>query len=113
MRAALRTVIGVGAIWFCVAGLAPAAASAFGTVNMLGQRAEHERITRLALACRAGQPRDGSCFEFYAVNNVAGFPGSFGAVGAPDNIPMHLTGGPFYWHCDDADYLDRPGYPRS
>jgi hypothetical protein len=29
-------------------------AEGFGTVNILGQRAEHERITRAALACKPG-----------------------------------------------------------
>jgi hypothetical protein len=113
MRASLRPLIAVGAMWFCIAGLAPATASAFGTVNTLGQHAEHERITRLALGCRAGQPQDGSCFAPASLDNIAGKSGTFGAVGAPDNIPLHLSGGPFYWHCDDADYLDTPGYPQS
>ena len=113
MRAPLRTFLGIGAAWCCIAGLAPAAASAFGTVNILGQRGEHERITRLALGCRPGQPHDGSCFESASLSNVAGTTATFGAVGAPDNIPLRLTGGPFYWHCDEADYLDVPGYPQS
>ncbi len=113
MRRPLRTFIGVGAAWFCVAGLMPAAASAFGTVNILGQRGEHERITRLALGCRPGQPHDGSCFEDASLSNVAGTTATFGAVGAPDNIPLRLTGGPYYWHCDEADYLDVPSYPQS
>jgi hypothetical protein len=113
MKVSRRAFIAIGAVWFCIAGLAPATASAFGTVNILGQRGEHERITRLALGCRAGQPHDGSCFEAASLNNVAGTNGTFGAVGAPDNIPLHLSGGPFYWHCDDADYLATPGYPQS
>ena len=103
----------IGAVWFCVAGLAPATASAFGTVNILGQRGEHERITRLALGCRAGQPHDGSCFKAASLDNVAGTTATFGAVGAPDDIPLRLSGGPFYWHCDDADYLNTPGYPQT
>ncbi|MFD0634577.1 hypothetical protein ACFQ9X_26580 [Catenulispora yoronensis] len=32
----------------------PSAAQAFGTINGLGQRSEHERITRAALACAPG-----------------------------------------------------------
>ena len=113
MMVSRRAFTAIGAVWFCIAGLAPATASAFGTVNILGQRGEHERITRLALGCRAGQPHDGSCFEAASLNNVAGTSGTFGAVGAPDDIPLRLSGGPFYWHCDDADYLATPGYPQS
>jgi hypothetical protein len=113
MRVSRRAFMSIGVVWFCIVGLAPAAASAFGTVNILGQRAEHERITRLALGCRAGQPHDGSCFEPASLNNVGGTGGDWGAVGTPDNIPLHLSGGPFYWHCDDADYLNAPGYPHS
>jgi hypothetical protein len=109
----LRAFKATGAVWVCIAGLAPATASAFGTVNVLGQRGEHERITRLALGCRAGQPHDGSCFEAASLHSVAGTSGTFGAVGAPDDIPLRLSGGPFYWHCDDADYLNVPGYPQS
>jgi len=113
MRVSRRVFIAVGAVWFGIAGLAPATASAFGTVNILGQRGEHERITRLALGCRAGQLHDGACFEAASLNNVAGTTGTFGAVGAADDIPLRLSGGPFYWHCDDADYLATPGYPQS
>lgn len=103
----------------CAAAFAiiPSGASPFGTVNIfigLHQRSEHERITRLALGCRPHQPHDGSCFEGHMLNNVAGTNGAFGAVGAPDDLPMRLGwGGPAYWHCDDADYLDVPGYPQS
>jgi hypothetical protein len=113
-------------VMFAVAvGSAPSSAGAFGTVNIVGfgQHAEHERITRLALECRAGQPvDDGSCFQSGPLENVAGasftaFPpsqSSFGAVGAADDLSLRLGwGGPYYWHCDDADYLDVPGYPQS
>jgi hypothetical protein len=113
MMVSRRAFVAFGAVWFCIVGLAPATASAFGTVHILGQRGEHERITRLALGCRAGQPRDGSCFEAASLNNVGGTTGTFGAVGAPDDIPLRLSGGPFYWHCDEADYLNVPGYPQS
>jgi Ricin-type beta-trefoil lectin domain len=113
MRVSRRAFIAIGAVWFCIGGLPPATASAFGTVNILAQRGEHERITRLALGCRAGQAHDGSCFEPASLNNVAGTTATFGAVGAPDDIPLRLSGGPFYWHCDEADYLAAPGYPQS
>ena len=112
MRASRRALI-IGAVLSCIAGLAPATVSGFGTVNILGQRGEHERITRLALGCRPGQPHDGSCFEAASLDNVAGTTATFGAVGAPDDIPLRLSGGPFYWHCDDADYLAVANYPQS
>ena len=43
----------------------PASAQAFGTVNTpgTGQSAEHERMTRAALACPAGMKSDDTCFE--------------------------------------------------
>ena len=52
-------------------------AQAFGTANLLGQNAEHEKITRLALA--------GQGFERKSLDELAGKGGTFGAVGAPDN----------------------------
>src|SRR5438034_9693398 len=59
------------------------AAHAFGTINGLGQRAEHERITRAALACPPGVKSDGSCFEPRSIDQLAGHSGTFGGVGAP------------------------------
>ena len=53
-----------------------------------------------------------SCFTF-SDDVPIHMGGTFGAVGAPDDIPLRLSGGPFYWHCDDADYLNVPGYPQS
>lgn len=117
MRGRLKYVLLVCGLCAAVAALLPSGASPFGTVNAeigLQQRSEHERITRLALACRPDQPHDGSCFESDMLDNVAGRSGTWGAVGAPDNLPLRLTwGGPAYWHCDEADYLDVPGYPQS
>lgn len=81
--------------------LASLAAHAFGTVNLLGQRAEHEKITRLALAGLGLGPR--------TLDEVAGRRGSFGAVGAAD---YRLIGEPSA-HCDGADHLDIPGYPQD
>src|SRR5438067_7273412 len=63
---------------------APARGHAFGTINGLGQRAEHERIVRAALACPPGVKSDGSCFEPRSLDQLAGHAGTFGAVGAPD-----------------------------
>jgi hypothetical protein len=87
----------------------PGAAAAFGTINGLGQSAEHERITRAALACPAGTTSNDGCFEPATIDQLAGRQGTFGAIGQPDFPPPE---GPAS-HCDDADYLDLPGYPRS
>lgn len=51
----------------------------------------------------------GDCFEPLSINQLAGEPGRFGAVGEPDR-PLAE---PFAAHCDDADYLNIPGYPQS
>jgi hypothetical protein len=82
---------------------------------MRGERAEHERITRDALACPKGTKSTGDCFEPLSIDSLAGTGGTTGAVGAPD---LTETTDPAA-HCDDADYLDFakygiPGtYPRS
>jgi len=86
-----------------------AEASAFGTINGAGQHAEHEMITRAALACAGGGPSDGTCFEPKSLDELAGKPGNFGGVGAPDRDEITNSDA----HCDDADYLDKPGYPRT
>lgn len=90
-------------------------AGAFGTIRTFGQNAEHERITRAALACPAGVPSDGTCFEPLSIDSLAGNGLNFGAVGAPDIPPPEKAAA----HCDEGDYLD-PGiwpkvkrYPRT
>lgn len=77
-------------------------AHAFGTINTLGQNAEHEKITRAALP--ALQPK--------TLAELAGKKGSFGAVGAPDRPGRGLIdqSSP---HCDGGDYLAIDGYPQS
>ncbi len=86
-----------------VLGLGPAgAASAFGTVNTLGQHAEHEKITWM------GFPD----MEPLTIGQLAGKFGSFGAVGAPDRAGTWL----FFQdksHCDNGDYLAIRGYPQT
>ncbi|MEU1280032.1 CinY protein [Streptomyces sp. NPDC005805] len=84
-------------------------AHAFGTINGAGQHAEHERITRAALACAPGRASDGRCFEPRSLDQLAGRTGTFGAVGAPDS-DENLT---LAAHCDNADFLDAPGYART
>ncbi|GAU68780.1 hypothetical protein SSP35_09_00230 [Streptomyces sp. NBRC 110611] len=84
-------------------------AQAFGTINRFGQQSEHERITRAALACPAGTPSDGTCFEPHSLDQLAGKSGTFGAVGAPDTDEILSPAA----HCDNADYLSLSGYPHS
>ncbi len=74
-----------------------------------GQSAEHERMTRAALACPSGMKSDDTCFEPATIAQLAGRTGTFGAVGQPDIPPPE--GPPS--HCDDADYLDTGSYPIS
>ena len=85
-------------------------AAAFGTIRSLGQRAEHETLTRIALGCPAGAPTNGDCFEPDSLNQLAGQDGTFGAVGAPDSDDQVFDSKA---HCDDADFLNVQGYPQS
>lgn len=87
------------------AGLALSSpAAAFGTTNAFGQSAEHEKITRLALAGQGFQPR--------SLDMLAGKTGTFGAVGAPDRPDRGLLShAPA--HCDGGDHLDVAGYPQG
>ncbi|MEH6663163.1 MAG: hypothetical protein V7679_16065 [Parasphingorhabdus sp.] len=87
----------------------PTSVSAFGTITRAGQNAEHGRITRHALACQPDSAA-GSCFDEKTLDSLAGKPGSFGAVGAPDRGRGMLTS---YAHCSGGDYFDIPGYPQS
>ncbi|KAF2250335.1 hypothetical protein BU26DRAFT_564195 [Trematosphaeria pertusa] len=75
-------------------------------------------ITRLAFQCPAdtvsAPPYD--CFEPISLSNLAGthvgsipFLGDNGMVGSPDDLQPE---GPEA-HCDDADFLDVEGYPRT
>lgn len=91
---------------FALAAVASAApANAFGTVNLLGQRAEHEKITRLGLRSFGLGGK--------TMAEIAGKTGSFGAVGAPDNPIRRLMSRPEA-HCDGGDaFAGRAGYPRS
>lgn len=85
--------------------LAPAAAHAFGAIRGLGQDAEHERITRAALADLG--PR--------SLDELAGRRGASGAVGAPDN-PLRGLMSERAAHCDGGDSLASsaaPGYPQT
>ncbi|KAI5849968.1 hypothetical protein BZA05DRAFT_64490 [Tricharina praecox] len=91
--------------------LAAASVSSFYTVesDIIGQHSEHERITRLALACPPGAASTRDCFEPLSLNQLAGDRRTFGGVGAPDTPPPE---GPEA-HCDDADFFDSSDYPQS
>lgn len=104
-----KRAFGLMAATACLAVALPAAAIGFGTVRGMGQDAEHGRITRHALACTPNRSAN-ACFEEDTLDSLAGEPGSFGAVGAPDRGRGMLTS---YAHCSAGDYLDIPGYPRS
>jgi len=86
-------IVGIAAVATLVAG--------FGTINLAGQFAEHEKITRLALKPFGLGPK--------TLSEVAGKSGSMGAVGAPD---WRLLTKPAA-HCDGGDWIDTPDYPQS
>ena len=99
----MRRVVMATIVMLSVA-LAPDAGRAFGTVNVLGQNAEHEKITRLALSSFGLGPR--------TLSAMAGARGSFGAVGAPDRLDRGLLSEAAA-HCDGGDTLAVAGYPRT
>lgn len=84
--------------------LLPGAAHPFGSINSLGQSAEHEKITRLALAPEG--------FGRESLDELAGKTGTFGAVGAPDRPGRGLLSVKAA-HCDGGDFLATPGYPHA
>jgi hypothetical protein len=89
--------------------LAASSAFAFGTIKGLGQDLEHERITRRAFACPGNVASD-DCFQKKTLDSLAGAPGDFGAVGAPDRGTLIVKGEA---HCDGGDHFDVDGYPQS
>jgi len=76
----------------------------FGTINRLGQHAEHEKITRRGLASFHFGPA--------TMDAIAGKASTLGAVGAPDS-PLRGLIFKSEAHCDNGDYLNVPGYPQS
>ncbi len=96
----LRSTAAAAAAFFCLTG----GVLAFGSVNVAGQQAEHERITRAALSVYRLGPD--------TTDEIAGKRGSFGAVGAPDRPDRGLLSTKAA-HCDGGDHLDAPGYPQS
>lgn len=105
----MRVGLGLAAL---AAGLSVASAGwAFGTVKgVLGQNVEHERITRAALGPMGFEPR--SLDEIAGTARVKAVPGTWGAVGAPDNPARGLMG-QHSAHCDGGDAREVAGYPQS
>jgi hypothetical protein len=89
--------------------MVPASAGAFGTINGLGQHAEHEKITKV-LSCGADDAVQ-SCFQSGSMAMLAGSDGTIGGVGLPDRV-TEIEGHPDN-HCDDADYLPGAPYQRT
>ena len=121
-----------------MSGVLASTASAFMTWDSLGLgNAEHERITRLGIACNStfSGPRDpnldwaqtcldslppsclsGAIKDLFNCNErnpgnrerslrmLAGSPGYFGGVGAPDSIPEAISSQDAS-HCDNGDYF--------
>jgi hypothetical protein len=87
----------------------PASAGAFGTINGMGQHAEHEKITKV-LSCSADDAMK-PCFESASMAMLAGSDGTVGGVGLPDRVTEIIGHGSA--HCDDADYLPGRPYERS
>lgn len=99
----------------------------FGVSPYFGSMKEHAQITRLALACDSVfepankpevcfDPETGSNLYSYKFSDFAASlisTGNFSAVEAPDNAVTHLSGGPPWWHCDDADHVENSTYPQS
>ena len=111
--------------------LVPANAHAFMTWNTPGN-AEHERITRLAIACNSALDRDAPAgldwkrdlclssggdtnkqpwwFSFErSMRMLAGSDGYFGGVGAPDRFAEAVLSSSDRAHCDNSDAW----FPRS
>jgi hypothetical protein len=87
-------------------------AFAFGTVNMLGQHAEHEKVTRTALGCKSNNSiftKEDLCFQDKSLDEISGKTGTFGAVGAPDN-PVNNEGNRPEAHCDNSKLLECRSY---
>jgi hypothetical protein len=84
-------------------------ATAFGTIRGLGQNAEHERITRHALGCGL-LGGDVGCLQDKTLQELAGGPDNFGAIGIPDRGELVTQNKA---HCGSGDDLDIPGYPHS
>ncbi len=82
--------------------LAPVPAHAFGTIGLLGQDHEHQKITRMALA--------GAGFGKVTMDRLAGTAWRFGAVGSAD-APWHGLVYASEAHCDNGDYIATSGYP--
>jgi len=107
MQLSVKTMKTLSAVCFSLM-LTLSQAKAFGTVSLLGQNTEHEKITRIALECKTEE--SSNCFEPNTLDSLAGKKGTFGAVGAPDPGPTVFR---FFAHCSGGDFLDTFDYPRT
>jgi hypothetical protein len=78
--------------------------AAFGTIELLGQSAEHEKITEQALKPFKIDP--------WTLSEIKGRKRVFGAVGVPDKPSRGLLFEAAA-HCDNGDTLDFSGYPQD
>lgn len=89
----------------------------FGSSTIILANNEHARITWAALSCDSEfEPltKPVPCFDYKSIDNLGGeWAGIFSAVETPDNIAMHWTAGPDWWHCDGGDYDSSRGYPQT
>ena len=106
----MRRVITMALLMLGVLAAGATQALSYGTIVGLGQNAEHERMTRRALACPPGTTSTGTCFEAASIGSLAGTGGSVGAVGYPD-ISSYINDGSY--HCDGGDTYPVAGYPQS
>lgn len=91
----------------CMAVVVPSSALGFGTYWALGQRTEHQLVTRGALGCYpASQAVSNSCFQSRSLDQLAGSghptrcaPRGLGRFGNPD---LYQVIGSEQAHCDDA-----------
>ena len=112
MRRGPTFLITMAATLIATSGLTMTAARpahAFATYNdPFGNKghAEHEHVTRAALACPPGKASDGNCFEPKSLTGLAGTTGYLGGVGRADNWrPWSGELSDEKAHCDNADYI--------
>ena len=102
---------------FMMGLLIPQGATAFGVGWMPGSHSEHQKITYLALDCRSTfdpQTKPTHCFAPDTGSNLYQPDGAlWPAITTPDGMLAPRWGGPYWAHCDDADFMQQSGYPQS
>jgi hypothetical protein len=90
----------------------PEPTEAFGTTNSAGQKQEHAEITRLALKDAGFGVQTLWVLGGGREPGRSSGPEKYGAVGAADRFDRGLVL-KSNAHCDNGDWLNRPGYPRD